>query len=232
MVENLLMSKRFKILIFGLALVLLGLTAIILATAAGWLDLFSLSQVSRNWDKFPTTPKVEMLSDGLELRLLEDFVYIDPRGKVWLAPKDFIVDGASIPRAFWTVVGGPLDGKYRNASIVHDEACVRREEPSEDVHLMFYEACRCGGIPEEKAKVMYAAVYHFGPRWELDLKFVDKTLTTPAGETRTITVREAEAKNATFTRDSPAEVRDKLEKYINERNPPLEELKNIDPSTL
>ena len=44
--------------------------------------------------------------------------------------------------------GGPLDGPYRNASIVHDVACVSMTDPWDDVHFMFYEACRCGGVPE------------------------------------------------------------------------------------
>lgn len=30
---------------------------------------------------------------------------------------------------------------------------------------MFYEACRAGSVGEQKAKLMYAAVYHFGPKW-------------------------------------------------------------------
>src|SRR5712692_9140850 len=30
---------------------------------------------------------------------------------------------ASIPRAFWSVIGGPLEGQYRNASVFHDVAC-------------------------------------------------------------------------------------------------------------
>jgi hypothetical protein len=33
---------------------------------------------------------------------------------------------------------------------------------------MFYEACRCGRVNVVKAKTMYYAVYHFGPRWRLD----------------------------------------------------------------
>ncbi len=32
---------------------------------------------------------------------------------------------------------------------------------------MFYEAMRCSGLGEAKAKVMYYAVFRFGPRWDL-----------------------------------------------------------------
>jgi hypothetical protein len=31
--------------------------------------------------------------------------------------------------------------------------------------MMFYNAMRCSGVHEVKAKVMYYAVYKFGPHW-------------------------------------------------------------------
>jgi hypothetical protein len=36
----------------------------------------------------------------------------------------------------------------------------------QSVHRMFYEASRLSGVGELHAKVMYLAVYHFGPRWK------------------------------------------------------------------
>jgi len=103
--------------------------------------------------------------DGRKMELNKEFAYVDPRGKRWVAPQGSVVDGASIPELFWSVTGGPFTGKYRQASVVHDVACVDKKEPWEDVHLMFYEACLCGGVEEKKAKLMYWAVYNYGPRW-------------------------------------------------------------------
>ena len=100
-----------------------------------------------------------------EMQLMQDFVYIDPRGKRWLAPADSMIDGASIPSVFWSVIGGPFEGPYRAASVVHDVACVSQQEKWEDVHQMFYEACRCSQLGEGKARTMYWAVYKYGPRW-------------------------------------------------------------------
>jgi hypothetical protein len=51
------------------------------------------------------------------------FRYKDPKGKTWDAPAKWSIDGASIPRALWTLVGSPYTGNYRLASIVHDVAC-------------------------------------------------------------------------------------------------------------
>lgn len=106
--------------------------------------------------------------DGRTMRLLQPLSYVDPAGRTWTAPAGSVIDGASIPRPFWSLIGGPFEGRYRNASVIHDAACQKRDRPWEDVHLMFYHACRAGGVSEQKAKLMYLAVYHFGPRWPSD----------------------------------------------------------------
>lgn len=99
--------------------------------------------------------------------LTEDFTYVAPDGVRWKAPKGAKVDGASIPRVFWTIVGSPYVGEYRRASVVHDVACNEEKRSWQSVHRMFYTAMRADGVSEAKAKLMYAAVYMGGPKWEL-----------------------------------------------------------------
>jgi hypothetical protein len=115
--------------------------------------------------KFEGRVLAEWSEDGRTMKLEEDFAYIDVAGKRWLAPKGSAVDGASIPRTLWTIIGGPFEGPYRNASVVHDVGCRQRRELWEAVHRMFHDACRCGGVSSSKAKLLYWAVYNFGPRW-------------------------------------------------------------------
>ena len=117
-------------------------------------------------DKFVGVVQAEWLETGREKKLLGDFLYVDPSGRQWKAPKGSIIDGASIPRLFWTIVGSPFDEPYRKASVVHDVACAKKTVRWEDVHRMFYYACLCGGVSTIKAKVMFAAVFKFGPRWD------------------------------------------------------------------
>ena len=105
------------------------------------------------------------MADGRTMRLLEDFAYIDPSGRRWEAPKGSVIDGASIPQFAWSLIGGPFEGPYRNASVIHDVACVERKLAWQDVHLAFYTAMRAADVSPWKAKIMYGAVYHFGPRW-------------------------------------------------------------------
>ena len=41
----------------------------------------------------------------------------------FVIPKGYCYDGASIPRAFWRLVGAPTDNKFLIAALVHDVLC-------------------------------------------------------------------------------------------------------------
>ena len=95
------------------------------------------------------------------MRLLEKFWFRDSGGKKWEANKDDEVDGASIPRALWTLVGSPYTGDYRRASIVHDRACVNAGNSTAKrraADRMFYHACRTGGCSIWQATLLYIGV--------------------------------------------------------------------------
>ena len=119
------------------------------------------------WGRFEGRVVARWESDGRSMTLVEPFAYVDPRRSRWSAPVGAVVNGASIPRVFWSLIGGPFSGEFRDASVVHDVACETRDRPWRAVHRMFYEACRCGGVGAVKAKTMYYAVFHFGPRWHV-----------------------------------------------------------------
>jgi hypothetical protein len=117
------------------------------------------------WGYYTGTIRLELDPNGREMILVNEVRYTDRKGIVWVAPQGAKVDGASIPRMFWAVVGGPFEGKYRDASVYHDVACDQRRRPWQSTHNMFYEAMRCSGVSTKRAKLMYYAVLKFGPRW-------------------------------------------------------------------
>src|SRR5262245_29816351 len=100
-------------------------------------------------------------TDDRKMSLLREFSFKDPAAKVWLAPAGSVIDGASIPRALWTVVGSPYTGDYRRASIVHDVAC---DEAGNDkkkrraADRMFFHACRAGGCSTWESIILYLGV--------------------------------------------------------------------------
>lgn len=109
--------------------------------------------------------QIELAEDGRSAHLLRAIAYRSEAGVDWPVPEGAWLDGASIPRAFWTIIGGPFEGGYREASIVHDHYCITHTRPWPDTHRMFHEAMLCRGVPGFKARIMFYAVYRFGPRW-------------------------------------------------------------------
>lgn len=109
-----------------------------------------------------TEPKADR-----RMALLEAFTFTDAQGRVWDAPKGHRVDGASIPRALWTLVGSPYTGDYRRASILHDVNCDRHPQDGPERRAgdeMFYAACRAGGCGRLEAKLLFLGV-RLGSSW-------------------------------------------------------------------
>lgn len=212
-------------LIVAVFLVIVGLAA------SGMLDFLlgrdGKPKVDGEWGRFSGSPKTEWLDDGRNMIVLEDFTYTDTAKKVWLAKAGSKVNGASIPSPLWSIMGGPFEGKYRNASIVHDVACVERKEPSEAVHEMFYRACRCGGIEEIQAKILYSAVQLGGPSWVLKQVHESHARKDAQGNVVTESVtRIIAVESAPVVNLDEAKMK-QLAEMIKERNPSLDQIKAI-----
>jgi hypothetical protein len=125
----------------------------------------SMTVISPNLGRYEGRPSVVFLSDGRRVKTIEPFAFIDAASLRWEVPSEVTVDGASIPRLLWTLVGGPFEGKYRDASIIHDWYCDIRDRHWRAVHKVFYEAMLASDVPSHQAKLMYAGVLFGGPRW-------------------------------------------------------------------
>jgi hypothetical protein len=126
--------------------------------------------------KFSGKAEITQVGDGVHWELLKQLVYTDKDGYDWLAPKGYKTDGATIPRLLWPVVGSPFTDLYVNAAIIHDVYCDLKSRDWKKVHRTFYDAMIADGVSPIKAKIMYFAVYRFGPKW-----VVDKTVHCPVG---------------------------------------------------
>jgi hypothetical protein len=112
---------------------------------------------------------VEWLDDPFipSMRLQEDFSFQDARGKKWLAPKDAVLDGRSLPPVFRDAFGPAFLGQYRKTSVLYDHYCRAMSESWRDVQRMFYGASLAEGVDEPEAKLMYMTLYAGGARWEM-----------------------------------------------------------------
>jgi hypothetical protein len=127
-----------------------------------------------NFGEFSGEPITKWMTEANEpdrkMELLEDFWYRDPDWKEWRVPKGYNkMDGASIPRGLWVLVGSPYTGDYRRASIVHDYACDLAKGDSKkrrEADCMFYHACRAGGCSAKEAAILYIGV-RIGAFWPI-----------------------------------------------------------------
>lgn len=100
-----------------------------------------------------------------DVKLLAKFGYLDPYGVYWEAPAGFVTNGASVPWYLWPALGGPFDGPYRDAAVLHDYYCDKQTYTWEKTHEMFYNASLRRGVSENLAKTMYLGLQMFGYRW-------------------------------------------------------------------
>jgi hypothetical protein len=131
----------------------------------------------RDYGYFNESVRARWLSDGRYMALCGALEFHQHDGPTWTAPIGTRTDGASIPPVFWSVIGGPFEGKYRDASVVHDYECCIKVHAWRDVHRMFFAGMMANGEARWRAKLMYFAVYFFGPRWPPPEKRPDRKFT-------------------------------------------------------
>lgn len=114
----------------------------------------------------PYTEWLESPVPDRNMSLLREFWFEDRAGRRWVSAAGSVINGASIPRALWTLLGSPYTGSYRRASVVHDVACVQAQGDDERraADRMFYEACRVGGCSIDEATILYTGV-RIGAGW-------------------------------------------------------------------
>ena len=124
-------------------------------------------------NSFKGTVKAEWLNSAKptdsfrDMKLLDTFGFIDPSGTHWDVPAGYVTNGASIPWGLWNIIGGPYDGPYRDAAVIHDYYSEKKLKGWEATHLMFYQAALARGVSDTIASTMYAGLLLGGPRWNV-----------------------------------------------------------------
>lgn len=169
----------------------------------------------RDWGYFNGPVDTRWDDDGIHMTVLDELRYTDPDGVVWIAPAGAVVNGASIPRAFWSLIGGPFEGRYRKASVLHDVAYTDQSRPWQDADRMFYNAMRASGVGPVEAKTMYYAVYRFARHWKFNPQRAQPVGAAPVRES----VVESERESAV----TPHEV-NAISRWIEQNDPSLRQI--------
>jgi hypothetical protein len=122
-----------------------------------------MSQPLQGFEGFPS---VEILDDGVTMRLLKDFVYNSAAGERHVALAGLETDGGTVPPPFWAAVGSPWTKKRRYGYLIHDQECKdvrklpRAEQPAARLKadLLLYEICLFYGDTAREAQAIYVGV--------------------------------------------------------------------------
>ncbi len=112
--------------------------------------------------------------DGEMWELMENFEY---RGKDTIkVPAGFKFDFASIPRIFWTFIGGPT-GRYGPAALCHDYLYFTQTTKRSYADGVFLNAMKSLGVGWIKRRLMWVAVRSAGwIPWKIQKKKLAKEL--------------------------------------------------------
>lgn len=127
---------------------------------------------------FPDQPDMRPVITGY--KLMDTFKYdefhvykIKKDKSVYVeVPKDYLSDGASVPRIVWSISGLTPDGLIRAAALIHDylyehkgEIFVNAEKVTyskKEIDILFKEIMIKSGVPWIRAQAAYFAVRSFG----------------------------------------------------------------------
>jgi len=78
-----------------------------------------------------------------------------------IVPAGFVWNGASIPKAFRGIIGGPHDCEFERASKVHDYLYWSRKATRADADEILYQILLQDGCDPAKARLIWGAVRLF-----------------------------------------------------------------------
>jgi hypothetical protein len=111
---------------------------------------------------FKNTDIAVRTSDGRNITLLEDLVYVTDAGETITVPIGATADGCSTPREVWNLL--PPFGQYWMAAVLHDFLYRKTARPQAECDLLFLEAMKSLDVDLLVRETIYEGV-HLGGSW-------------------------------------------------------------------
>jgi hypothetical protein len=99
------------------------------------------------------------------IRLKEELLFRQTGGETWVVPANAIVDGRSMPKLFFSLIGHPFTSGFLKTAIIYDYAVKAKVRRWTDAQRMFVEGVVVEGVPTIEAKAMYMLLHATGSRW-------------------------------------------------------------------
>jgi len=111
---------------------------------------------------FKNTDLAVRTSDGRNIVLLEDLVYVTEAGETIIVPVGSTADGCSTPREVWNLL--PPFGQYWLAAVLHDFLYRKTTRTQAECDLLFLEAMKSLDVDLLIRETIYEGV-HLGGSW-------------------------------------------------------------------
>ena len=115
-----------------------------------------------------TDLKVKVINSGKNRVILEDYTYENDK-YIITVKAGFNTDGASIPKAFWSILSSPFDGAVTYGAVIHDGLYTKMQLPRKECDKLLREMAIEKGYNKIKAFLVYYSVRLFGgSHWKKD----------------------------------------------------------------
>lgn len=97
----------------------------------------------------------------LEVWLID---YSKPARYAFTIPEEYYWDGASIPRAFWRLIGPKTDPRFLIPSLIHDQLCENKHYVKDDRYFadkVFERLLYVSGVPAFNRWLMFHSVDNY-----------------------------------------------------------------------
>jgi len=102
--------------------------------------------------------KIELHDDNTATLLQNYMRYSSTIGDTIFIEEGFEFDGASIPKAFWSLIGSPFNGKYKYSALIHDALYASEIVERHIADKVFLDLMEKDGVAWWKRTAMYNAV--------------------------------------------------------------------------
>jgi hypothetical protein len=107
--------------------------------------------------KYYEEPVYHKANSTGHVQLDKDWMFSIDNRNIWV-PKDYVCDGASIPRGFWFFVGSPFDPINIVGAWAHDYLYLTHLVNRETADEVGFQIWRQAGMGLGKARIMWSAV--------------------------------------------------------------------------
>ncbi|MBT6184242.1 MAG: DUF1353 domain-containing protein [Betaproteobacteria bacterium] len=118
---------------------------------------------------FEGIPELIPIDDSFieQYKTINELIYRQKDGRVWVIPEGSVVDGRGFPRLFVDIFGSGLNADFVKSAIAYDFAAKSKHHSWKLAQIMLHEAMQAEGVPLSDANLAFMLLRATGTRWSI-----------------------------------------------------------------